>query len=234
MKRNRLDVNKVMSPSKILFAFINKHRIAFSFFVVACLLFSASLFQQHAKNGDSSLRKESIVSNNAAGYKGIYKQGGMTGLEFAPMLFTWSVNNTTDTPVGQACAGFSDCSLREATTSAEANPGPDTILMGAWTYTLTNGNHANNNGGGILNVGVMYMINTAVLDNNATSQAGGVMSTGISNLTNVTVAGNTAGTQIGGVQRLNGTVVVRNSIFANNIGVDCYNTMTVRNSLVET
>lgn len=51
----------------------------------------------------------------------------------------WGVNDTTDTPIGQACAGFTDCSLREAVTSAEANPGPDTVLVSAGTYVLANG-----------------------------------------------------------------------------------------------
>jgi hypothetical protein len=52
---------------------------------------------------------------------------------------TWGVNDTTDTPVGQVCPGFTNCSLREAVTSAEANPGPDAILVSAGTYPLTNG-----------------------------------------------------------------------------------------------
>ncbi len=51
----------------------------------------------------------------------------------------WGVSNTTDTPVGQACAGFTGCSLREAVTSTELNPGPDAILVGTGTYPLTNG-----------------------------------------------------------------------------------------------
>jgi hypothetical protein len=51
----------------------------------------------------------------------------------------WSVDDTTDTPVGQACPGFTGCSLREAVTSAEANPGADSILVSAGTYALTNG-----------------------------------------------------------------------------------------------
>jgi hypothetical protein len=51
----------------------------------------------------------------------------------------YGVNDTTDTPVGQACPGFTDCSLREAVTSAEANPGADAILVSAGTYPLTNG-----------------------------------------------------------------------------------------------
>lgn len=120
-------------------------------------------------------------------------------------------------------------------------------------------NHVNNNGGGILAAGFMYMMNTAVLDNSANGQGGGIHSTssanltnvtvsgnsanftagiylsnGTSTLTNVTVAGNSASTLNGGVQRFSGTVVVRNSIFANNTGADCYNTMAVTNSLVET
>ena len=52
---------------------------------------------------------------------------------------TWGVDDTTDTPVGQACPGLTGCSLREAVTSTEANPGPDEILVNAGTYTLTNG-----------------------------------------------------------------------------------------------
>jgi hypothetical protein len=52
---------------------------------------------------------------------------------------TWSVNDTTDTPAGQACPGFTGCSLREALTSTEANPGSDAILVSAGTYPLTNG-----------------------------------------------------------------------------------------------
>jgi len=52
---------------------------------------------------------------------------------------TWSVSSTTDTPVGQACPGFTNCSLREAITSTEANPGSDAILVSAGTYPLTNG-----------------------------------------------------------------------------------------------
>jgi hypothetical protein len=51
----------------------------------------------------------------------------------------WGVNDTTDTPVGQACPGFTNCSLREALTSTEANPGPDAILVSAGTYPLVNG-----------------------------------------------------------------------------------------------
>jgi predicted outer membrane repeat protein len=51
----------------------------------------------------------------------------------------WGVDNPADTPVGQACAGFTHCSLREAVTSTEANPGADAILVSAGTYGLTNG-----------------------------------------------------------------------------------------------
>jgi hypothetical protein len=51
----------------------------------------------------------------------------------------WSVDDTTDTPIGQACTGFTNCSLREAVTSTEANPGPDAILVTGGTYPLANG-----------------------------------------------------------------------------------------------
>jgi predicted outer membrane repeat protein len=51
----------------------------------------------------------------------------------------WGVSDATDTPVGQGCPGFTNCSLREAVTSAEANPGADAILISAGTYPLTNG-----------------------------------------------------------------------------------------------
>src|SRR4051794_21581049 len=51
----------------------------------------------------------------------------------------WGVDVTTDTPVGQACVGFTGCSLREAITSTEANPGADAILVAGGTYPLTNG-----------------------------------------------------------------------------------------------
>ncbi|ADB49292.1 OmpA family protein [Conexibacter woesei] len=51
----------------------------------------------------------------------------------------WAVSATADTPVGQACPTFTGCSLREAITSANANPGPDSILVTAGTYVLANG-----------------------------------------------------------------------------------------------
>jgi hypothetical protein len=51
----------------------------------------------------------------------------------------WSVDDTTDTPTGQACPGVTNCSLREAVTSTEANPGADAILISAGTYPLPNG-----------------------------------------------------------------------------------------------
>src|SRR5204863_9493718 len=51
----------------------------------------------------------------------------------------WGVSNTADTPIGQACASFTGCSLREALTSTELNPGPDAILVSGGTYILTNG-----------------------------------------------------------------------------------------------
>src|SRR4051812_31785907 len=51
----------------------------------------------------------------------------------------WGVNQTTDTPVGQPCPGFTNCSLREAVTSTELNPGPDGILVSGGTYPLPNG-----------------------------------------------------------------------------------------------
>jgi hypothetical protein len=51
----------------------------------------------------------------------------------------WGVDDTTDTPIGQACPGFTGCSLREAITSTEANPGADAILVSGGTYPLTNG-----------------------------------------------------------------------------------------------
>lgn len=51
----------------------------------------------------------------------------------------WGVSDTADTPVGQACPGFTGCSLRQAVTSTELNPGPDAILVSAGTYVLTNG-----------------------------------------------------------------------------------------------
>jgi Ig domain of plant-specific actin-binding protein len=51
----------------------------------------------------------------------------------------WGVSNTSDTPVGVACPGFTGCSLRQAVTSTEANPGADAILVNAGTYPLTNG-----------------------------------------------------------------------------------------------
>src|SRR3954466_3733267 len=52
---------------------------------------------------------------------------------------TYVVSNTADTPVGQACAGLSGCSLREAITSANALGGADTIEVAAGTYTLSEG-----------------------------------------------------------------------------------------------
>jgi hypothetical protein len=57
---------------------------------------------------------------------------------FAQAL-TWTVSSTADTPVGQLCPGISGCSLRQAVTSAEANPDPDVINVETGTYTLTNG-----------------------------------------------------------------------------------------------
>src|SRR5262245_61346627 len=52
---------------------------------------------------------------------------------------TYNVSNTADTPVGQACAGTTGCSLREAITSANAAGGADTIDVAAGTYTLSEG-----------------------------------------------------------------------------------------------
>src|SRR5690242_6272930 len=52
-----------------------------------------------------------------------------SALTAAPMMATWSVDNTADTPIGLPCLGFTGCSLREAITSAEMNPGPDAILV---------------------------------------------------------------------------------------------------------
>jgi hypothetical protein len=49
------------------------------------------------------------------------------------------VSNTADTPVGQACAGFTGCSLREAVTKANTTAAPDAINVQGGTYTLTNG-----------------------------------------------------------------------------------------------
>jgi CSLREA domain-containing protein len=46
-------------------------------------------------------------------------------------------DDTADTPVGQGCGSFAGCSLREAITSANADPGADTIHILAGTYTLT-------------------------------------------------------------------------------------------------
>jgi uncharacterized repeat protein (TIGR01451 family) len=51
----------------------------------------------------------------------------------------WGVSSTTDTAVGAACPGFTGCSLRGAITAANANPGPDAILVSAGTYVLANG-----------------------------------------------------------------------------------------------
>ena len=52
---------------------------------------------------------------------------------------TWAVDDTVDTPVGQACPAFSGCSLREALTSTEMNPGADAILVSQGTYAMTQG-----------------------------------------------------------------------------------------------
>lgn len=53
---------------------------------------------------------------------------------------TWSVDDTTDTPVGQSRGDErSGLSLREAVTAANASPGADTILVGGGTYVLDNG-----------------------------------------------------------------------------------------------
>jgi hypothetical protein len=51
----------------------------------------------------------------------------------------FGVSNTADTPVGQACAGFTGCSLREAVTKANTTAGADAINVQGGTYTLTNG-----------------------------------------------------------------------------------------------
>lgn len=50
----------------------------------------------------------------------------------APQTFT--VTKTVDTADGVCGA---DCSLREAISAANANPGPDTVILPAGTYTLT-------------------------------------------------------------------------------------------------
>lgn len=52
---------------------------------------------------------------------------------------TWAVSDTADTPVGQACPAFTGCSMREAITSANADSGPDGILVTGGTYALVNG-----------------------------------------------------------------------------------------------
>jgi hypothetical protein len=52
---------------------------------------------------------------------------------------TYTVNNTTDTPIGQQCTGTTNCSLREAVESADADLGSDVIEIDTGTYPLDNG-----------------------------------------------------------------------------------------------
>jgi predicted outer membrane repeat protein len=88
----------------------------------------------------------------------------------------WAVNDPTDTPVGQACPGFTDCSLREALTSTEANPGPDAILVSAGTYPLSNGELAVTQDLTVAKVGA----GTATIDGNDASRIFDVTGAGTS------------------------------------------------------
>ena len=90
--------------------------------------------------------------------------------------------------------------------------------------TIENGKALNGGGGGgISNLGILTVTNSAVTGNSALNFGGGIENFGTLTLTNSTVAGNTAGCCHGGGIGNSGTLTVKNTILANSLSSgNCY------------
>lgn len=85
--------------------------------------------------------------------------------------------------------------------------------------SLVSGNVASASGGGLWNDGVATVTNSTIYGNLAASGGGAFIQAGSLTLTNATIAVNTASTNPGGgINIPGGTVVLNNSLIANNVG----------------
>lgn len=119
------------------------------------------------------------------------------------------------------------------------NPGASLTLDG---LTITKGNAAGNNGGGIYNTGTLSLTNSIVSDNTATSGGGGIYSTSgtSTTITNSTISSNkSASDNGGGIYSNSGTLTITNSDLSYNSamfggGIFSINsgTLTLTNSTV--
>ena len=76
-------------------------------------------------------------------------------------------------------------------------------------------------GGGIYNAGTATITNSTISGNNGYLRGGGILTTGqVFWINNSTISGNTA-RGVGGIYKLYGSVILRNSIVANNSGGNC-------------
>ena len=99
----------------------------------------------------------------------------------------------------------------------------------ALEQVTVSGNSAQQNGGGIENLGGLSLINATVSGNSTKGQGGGIWHSGaaFSAINAVTIAGNSAAANGGGgINRGAGTIYVSKTILAGNVGGNCAGTPT--------
>jgi hypothetical protein len=108
-------------------------------------------------------------------------------------------------------------------------------ILNGGTLTMSNSTISGNvssNGGGIFNSGTLTISNSTISGNGASgkcvigciSSGGGINNKGTLTISNSTISGNGAVFSVGG--GIAGTVILQNSIVANNLGGNCSGTMT--------
>ena len=104
------------------------------------------------------------------------------------------------------------------------NRGTATIINS--TFSGNSVPYSISDGGGIYNLGTVNILNSTFSGNSASGLGGGVFNAGTANIVNSTFFGNTAGASGGGIfngVRGRGTMNIRNSIIADNLGGNCDN-----------
>ncbi len=114
-------------------------------------------------------------------------------------------------------------------TNSMINDNHDRGIYNTGTLTITNGVISGNgaSGGGIANHGKVEIINSTVTNNSG----GGInnFDNGTVQITNATISGNTAGVDGGGIENIAGTILLQNTIVAENdspAGPDCRGQIT--------
>ncbi len=146
-----------------------------------------------------------------------------------------TLSNGTEVSGGALYVQTGDVTLIDSTVSGNTGTGGGGGLFNSGTLTITNstlsGNTASSSSaGGIYNTGTLTITNSTLSGNTAVRGGALYSDGGMTLLTNVTLTANTASSgDGGGIYRQNGTVNLRNSILADNIGAnapDCFGVIT--------